>query len=88
MTESLRYFSTYRGVTLPLRLSDELDAAGVHNRGTYFRGTYDAQGQLTRVEKWVYGEVELEHVYRYDSAGKLCEASIAVPGEEPRVLTF
>ena len=86
MTGLIRYFLTYRGVTLPLRLTDELDAAGVQNRGTFFRATYDEQGDMVRVEKLVYGDVELEHVYRYDGAGKLREASISTPGEEPRVL--
>jgi hypothetical protein len=86
MTVQTRYFLTYRGIKLPLQLTDELDEASVQNRGTYFRATYDDLGNMTRIEKLVYGDVELEHVYRYDAAGKLSEASIATPGEEPRLV--
>ena len=86
MTQRTRYFLTYRGVTLPLNLADELDAVGVRNRGSYFRATYDEQGNMTHIEKLVYGDVELEHAYRYDSSGKLREATITTPGEEPIVM--
>jgi hypothetical protein len=41
---------------------------------------------MTRIEKFVYGDIELEHVYSYDAAGRLSEASISTPGEEPRIV--
>jgi len=82
----IRYFLTYKGVSLPLQLADELDEAGVQNRGTYFRASYDAQGRLLRCEKIVYGDIELEHVYTYDAGGRLREAQITSADEEPRIL--
>ena len=86
--ERTRYFLTYRGVGLPLKLAEELDAAGVENRGTFFRARYDAQDRLLGCEKVVYGEVELEHVYEYDAQGKLVQARITIAGDEPKSVFF
>ncbi|MGK3993551.1 DUF6156 family protein [Sorangium sp. So ce1024] len=86
--ETIRYFLTYRGMGLPLSLGEELDAASVENRGTYFRARYDAHSRMVRCEKLVYGEVELEHVYEYDTEGRLTRAVLTTAGDEPRVLTF
>lgn len=83
-----RYFLTYRGVSLPLKLCDELDEAGIQNRGTFFRATYDERGLITRCEKVVYGDIEIEHDYAYDADGKLVEARIASAGEDPHVVRF
>lgn len=86
--ETLRYFLTYRGVSLPLTLSGELDEAAIGNRGTFFRAYYDARGRLVRVEKVVYGEIELEHIYEYDNAGRLAQARITLAGEETQCISF
>jgi hypothetical protein len=86
--DGIRYFLTYRGVGLPLQLSGELSTESVGNRGTYFRAHYDVRGRLMRCEKFVYGEVELEHVYQYDTAGRLLQARITLSGEEPQVISF
>lgn len=86
--ERTRYFLTYRGVGLPLRLAEELDAAGVEHRGTFFRARYDAQDRLVCCEKVVYGEVELEHLYEYDPEGTLLQAKLTLAGEEPQTLSF
>jgi len=84
----VRYFLTYRGVKLPLQLADEVDEAAVHNRGTFFRASYDERGRLVRCEKVVYGDIELEHRYTYDAEGTLREASVACAGDEPWTVTF
>jgi hypothetical protein len=55
-----RYFVSYSGVNLPLNLITPVEADGLEQRITYFRGYYDAQGQLVAVEKVVYGEVDEE----------------------------
>jgi len=86
--ETQRYFLTYRGVALPLALTEEVDQAGVKNRGTYFRASYDARGRLVRCEKLVYSEVEMLHVYAYDDAGRLIQATVTTPDEDPQVLSF
>lgn len=86
--ERTRYFLTYRGVGLPLRLAEELDAAGVEHRGTFYRASYDAAERLVRCEKIVYGEVELEHVYEYDAQGTLLQAKISSAGDEPQIISF
>lgn len=85
-TESLRYFLTYRGVTLPLQLCEELAPVALRNRNTYFRAAYDAAGRVRWLEKLVYGEVEMRHDYRYGSDGVLRSATISAPDEEPQVL--
>jgi len=83
-----RYFLTYSGIRLPLALSDELDPASVRHRGTYFKAHYDHRGRMIHIEKIVYGEVEMEHVYEYDLTGRLLIARITTAGEETQVLSF
>ena len=75
-SESIRYFVSYTGIKLPFRLVNELDAAQVENRNTYFRGTFDAQGRLTGFDKFAYGEIELRHRYTYRESGTLEHAEI------------
>ncbi|WP_428422265.1 DUF6156 family protein [Methylibium sp.] len=82
----LRYFLTYRGMTLPLCLVEELAPEALRNRNTYFRAAYDAAGRMVWLEKLVYAEVELRHDYRYGSDGTLCGATISTPDEEPQQL--
>jgi hypothetical protein len=86
MSETTRYFLTYRGVGLPLALVEEVDRAAIANRGTYFEALYDATDRMLRCEKRVYGEVEFVHVYEYDAQGKLTHATITTAGDEPQVL--
>ena len=54
-----RYFLSYSGVSLPLKLLSPLAASELQNRNTYFRAVYDEAGKLVSCEKLVYGEVEL-----------------------------
>jgi hypothetical protein len=63
MTTDYRYFLTYSGVRLPLKLMQPLEPNELDNRNTYFRASYDPEGRITAIEKLVYGEVELSHVY-------------------------
>jgi hypothetical protein len=71
-----RYFTSYSGTRLPLNLVGEIAADAMRNRNTFFRGTYDASGQLVSCEKVVYGEIEMRHDYRYHEDGKLACAEI------------
>ena len=84
----LRYFLTYRGVKLPLCMTEELAADALAHRNTYFRAEFDDTGRMAWVEKLVYGEVELRHDYRYDAQGQLLEARISMLDEEPQLLSF
>lgn len=82
MTEpAYRYFVTYSGVKLPLKLVDPLQAAGLSNRNTYFRAEYDDQERLIAVEKIVYGEVEMAHRYDYHPNGALKAAHVTMDGD-------
>lgn len=84
-----RYFISYSGVKLPLKLVNELaDESHLENRNTYFRGCYDADQRLMLLEKLVYGDVELRHVYTYHSSGILAEAEITDADGEIEVLRF
>lgn len=86
--ETCRYFLTYTGVKLPLTLLNELEADQLGNRITFFRGHYDEQNRLVRVQKMVYGEVEMEHRYLYDEVGTLRRAEITDIDGEVTVLAF
>jgi len=71
-----RYFLTYSGVKLPLRLMTELEPAQLENRNTFFRAYFDGEDRLTGVQKLVYGEVEMEHRYAYHANGNLRSVEI------------
>lgn len=87
-TNTIRYFLTYRGVKLPLCLTEELPADALQHRNTYFRAAFDDQGRLAWLEKLVYGEVEMRHEYEYDPHGALVVARIHMVDEEPTLLSF
>ena len=76
-----RYFLSYSSVKLPLKLVNEITEADLNYRNFYYRGYFDAAGQLLHCQKIVYGEVESEHHYRYDENGVLVWAQITEDGE-------
>ena len=71
-----RYFLTYSGVKLPLKLLTELEPGQLENRNTYFRGHFDDGDRLIGLQKLVYGEVEMEHRYTYHPGGALRSVEI------------
>jgi hypothetical protein len=83
-----RYFVTYTGVKLPLKLVNELQASEVENRNTFFRGYFDSHDRLTGFDKLAYSEVELMHRYEYHGNGKLKLAEITDIDEEVTVLSY
>lgn len=85
MSEAYKYFLTYSGVRMPLKLVGPLEAAELGNRNTYFRVTHDPEGRLATVEKLVYGEVELSHRYAYRDDGTLARARIELGDEATEV---
>lgn len=84
-----RYFISYSGVKLPLKLVNELpDESHLENRNTYFRGYFDTDQRLLLLEKLVYGDIELRHRYRYYPNGVLADAEITDADGEIDVLRF
>jgi hypothetical protein len=83
-----RYFLSYAGVKLPFKLVGELEAEQLDNRNTFFRGYFDDEGRLTALQKVVYGELELQHVYTYHVNGALSQAEITDIDGEVEVLGF
>lgn len=71
-----RHFTSYTGVTLPLKLVNPLERTQLDNRNTFFRGYFDGDDKLILCQKVVYGEVELEHRYAYHPNGQLQRAGI------------
>lgn len=89
MTTTTRFFVTYSGVKLPLKLVDPLDETQVDNRNTYMRATYDDKDRLIAAEKLVYGEVELSHRYEYqDDSTTLARAEVKALDGDTQVVTF
>ncbi len=82
---TIRYFTSYSGVRLPLNLVGELAPADMHNRNTFYRGEYDADGRLVRCEKRVYGEIEVCHAYHYHPDGRLARAVIDDGSDEQTI---
>lgn len=87
-TTAARYFTSYSGAKLPLKLVGELSADDMRNRNTYFRGRFDATGQMLSCEKIVYGEAEFRHDYRYHPDGRLAQALIDDGSDEPAVINY
>ena len=83
-----RYFISYSGVKLPLKLVTPLTDAELQNRNTFFRGYFDSQERLLLCQKLVYGETELEHRYSYYDNGVLKVAEITDADGELTVLRF
>ncbi|CAI8730103.1 protein of unknown function [Methylococcus capsulatus] len=88
MAGTCRFFLTYSGVNLPLKLMTELEPEQIGHRNTYFQGYFDEQDRLVGLQKMVYGEVEMEHRYAYDRNGKLRRAEITDADGELTVLDF
>ena len=78
---TIRYFVSYSGIKLPLKLVNEITEASLNNRNTYYRGYFDAQNRILSCQKVVYGEVESEHQYQYDDKGGLKHAQITEDDE-------
>lgn len=86
--DARRYFLTYSGVKLPLKLCQPLEAASIENRNTFFQAWFDEQDRVTAFQKIVYGEVDLEHRYRYHANGRLAAAEIVDAEGDVRVMNF
>lgn len=86
--DTRRYFLTYSGVKLPLKLCQPLEEAAIENRNTFFQAWFDAHERVTAFQKIVYGEVDLEHRYRYHANGQLAMAEIVDAEGEARVMHF
>ncbi len=86
--EDYRYFLSYSGVKLPLRLVTPLEPGELQNRNTFFRAQYDEAGRIVCCEKMVYGEVELAHRYEYRADGVLARAEIHMGDDEPTEMLF
>jgi hypothetical protein len=71
-----RYFVSYSGIKLPLKLVNEITETSLNNRNTYYRGYFDDQDRMLLCEKVVYGEVESGHQYQYYDNGVLKHALI------------
>lgn len=86
----VRYFTSYSGVRLPLKLIGPLEDGEIRNRNTYIRATFDTDGRLAKVEKALYGDITLTHSYAYHANGVLARAEIDIPDEDedPTVLAF
>lgn len=80
-----RYFLSYSGVKLPLKLVNELIESDTENRNTYFRAAYDEQARMVLCQKVVYGEMEMEHRYSYYDSGALEGAEITMAGETRQI---
>lgn len=84
---NVRYYVSYSGAKLPLKLVNEITEASLNNRNTYYRGYFDADDRMLLCQKVVYGEVESEHQYQYDDSGVLTSAQIT-EDDEVREIRF
>lgn len=83
-----RYFVSYSGVKLPLKLVTPLEKEETENRNTFLCGYYDSDDRMVACEKQVYGEIEFRHCYEYHPSGTLKSALIEMGGDEPQRIDF
>jgi hypothetical protein len=81
-----RYFVSYSGIKLPLKLVNEITEDCLNNRNTYFRCSFDSLDRMQLCQKIVYGEVESEHQYQYYDSGVLRRAQITEDDEVREIL--
>ena len=86
--QECRFFASYSGVKLPLKLVNAIETEALSNRNTFIRAWFDGAGVLKGFDKLVYGEVELAHRYDYHDSGTLSRAEISMLDEEPVILHF
>lgn len=86
LTLTKRYFATYSGVKLPIKLSQPLEESAILNRNTYFIAYYDNTERMIGFQKMVYGEIEMQHYYSYDGSGKLFQAEITNADQEVTIV--
>lgn len=82
-----RYFLSYSGVKLPLKLVSPLEENELGHRNTYMKAWFDAADRLVGCDKMVYGDVQISHRYEYHDSGALRRAEILMD-DELTVLTF
>jgi len=83
-----RFFTSYSGLMLPLKLVGEVSLEELKNRNTYFEAIYDEKSRLIICSKMVYGETDMKHQYKYRDNDTLEEAIIFNSGEEEQRLVF
>ena len=71
-----KYFLSYSGASLPLKLVSQVEPGEIENRNTYFGADFDNNGRITVIQKSVYGEIELSHYYHYHANGNIKSADI------------
>ncbi len=86
--DSRRFFGSFVGIGLPLRLISELEPSAIIHRNTYFVAYYDDIGRLTRCDKMVYGDRILSHYYEYHATGFLKSASIRSDDDDDAGVIF
>ena len=84
----VRYFTSYSGVKLPLKLVGEIASDDMANRNTYFEGSFNEQAQICICRKIVYAETDLEHHYFYHDNGQLKQAIIIEDEDDQTTLIF
>lgn len=83
-----RYYLSYSGIRLPLKLVSPLNTQEIDNRNTYFGAMVDASGRTRTIHKVVYGAVEMAHDYQFNEQGQLLRAEIMNEDGELQTFTF
>ncbi len=71
-----RFFVSYTGIKLPVRMVNPLEEVDLKNRNTFIIAYFDKDDRMVGFEKMVYGEIELSHFYDYYPSGALQSADI------------
>jgi Family of unknown function (DUF6156) len=89
--DPIAYYTSWGGYWHPIGLYKRITketADEWHKKGwAYMVGEYNENGQLTRVVKYLHGEVFFEYNYTYHDNGRLKSARVARGGRE-RLLQY
>jgi hypothetical protein len=71
-----RYFVSYTGVKLPVKMVNPLEEKDLSNRNTFIIAYFDKDERMVGFEKMVYAAIELSHFYDYYPDGAIKSAEI------------
>jgi len=71
-----RYYVSYTGVKLPVKMVNPLEEKDLSNRNTFIIAYFDKDDRMVGFEKMVYSAIELSHFYDYHPNGVLKSAEI------------
>lgn len=87
MLESKKYYASFSGYNIPLKLAEEISESEALSKHSYYIGFF-LEKKLVRVEKYVNRTLFFQHFYYYNENGALIKSKIIGPDKTEKINTF